>query len=280
MRFVLLFLFSITWNGLIFLSFGVFEVAKGADKGVYFYNPESNVNNFAALKREFDLYLQIFGNYRFVPFSKTQFFEQHLRVDKTAKMDKNAVYILSSWYYKNLKTHYTIQPALIGSIKGKTTQKKILSAKHPITSPSLLRNASITSAGNQDYTKNLLVELCGQEKTIIIDSLQILSVPNDIDALIAVGFGLSSAALTTEYSKNVWSSINPQLSQTLHTLAISEEQLLPIVAIPKTANSEALQLLKVIEKMELEKRGQILLKMLGLDGWKPIGQLEKQMLEK
>ncbi|MBF0288469.1 MAG: hypothetical protein HQM14_11685 [SAR324 cluster bacterium] len=279
MHFMSLFFFSIIWSGLILLSPGLITVAKGADNEVYFYNPESNVNNFTALKREFDRYLQSLGNYRFVPFNHIQFFEKHLQIDQTAKMHKNAVYLLSSWYYKNLILHYPLHAALIGTIKGKVTQKKILSAQQTISSLQLLQGTNITSAGNQDYTKNILIELMGEDKRKIVSTLQILSVPNDIDALIAVGFGLSHAALTTEYSRSIWASINPQLSQTLNTLAISKDLLLPVVAIPEKPTSGTLELLKVIERMEQEKKGLMLLQMLGLDGWKVIGKNEQLMLK-
>lgn len=250
--------------------------ASGAEYEVRFYNPESNVNNFTSLKIEFDRYLQKFGTYELSPFRNIQQFERHLK-------GINGILIISSWYYKRLKEQYAIEPVLVGMINGKVTQRKIISTKREVTLSHLLEStniASIASAGSDKYTRNMLKQLWDKENTSVLNSLQILSVPNDIDALIAVGFGLAKASLTTEYSIDMLAAINPKLSRSLVTVAISDEALLPIVVIPQNHDHEILRLLSLIEFMGQEKRGKIRFQMLGLDGWKRIDTKEMAILEK
>ncbi|MDD5276297.1 MAG: hypothetical protein PHR16_09465, partial [Methylovulum sp.] len=70
---------------------------------VFFYNPESSVDNFAALKAEFDDYLSGKGGYSFQPFSERSTFESTL----AGKPD--GVYLLSSWHYAQLNSKIPLQ---------------------------------------------------------------------------------------------------------------------------------------------------------------------------
>ena len=45
---------------------------------IYFYNPETNINNFASLKIEFDRYLSDYGLFKFQPFSDRKIFEKFI----------------------------------------------------------------------------------------------------------------------------------------------------------------------------------------------------------
>ncbi|MGR3218374.1 MAG: hypothetical protein ACUZ8H_00970, partial [Candidatus Anammoxibacter sp.] len=167
----------------------------------YFYNPESNVDNFASLKSVMDLYLKKSGNCRFQPFIDKEIFE------KQFKGNQDALAVLSSWHYNCLKKETNIKPILVGVIDGKSTQKKVLSSKKSINNIKMLEGARIASAGSEEYTGNLLKQMFGKENEKLVDSFQLLVVPKDIDALISVGFGLADAALTTENSLDMLSSI-------------------------------------------------------------------------
>ncbi len=240
---------------------------------IYFYNPETNINNFVLLKNEFDKYLSDYGQFTFQPFSDRNTFE------KFVSKKRDGIFLLSSWHYQDLKDKIPIEPIFVGISKGKPTQRKILFVKENITDIDSLRGKSIASSGSEEYTKNLLLQMLGEEKKNIVNSLKILTVPKDIDALMAFGFGMANAALTTEHTKAKLLTINPKLCEMLRELA-STETYLQIVAAPKQFNEDIQQLLLLVEKMTSSMDGRKKLKMISLDGWKEVSRAEREYLEK
>ncbi|GAX62210.1 transcriptional regulator [Candidatus Scalindua japonica] len=241
---------------------------------IYFYNPETNINNFASLKVEFDKYLSSYGSFQFQPFSDSKSFEKFI-----AGRD-DGVFLMSSWHFCQLKRKFPIdiQARLVGISKGKSTHEKILTSNNNIINIDLLKGKTVASSSNEDYTKNILIQMLGEEKRDIIDSIEILTVPKDIDALMAVGYGMADSALTTESSLAKLAAINPKQCDFLRTLARSKEILLPIVAVPEQSDENIELLLTIIEKMEAVLDGKKKLRMLGMDGWKRLGKLERKYL--
>lgn len=240
---------------------------------IYFYNPETNINNFASLKIEFDTYLASLGPYQFQPFSDKKTFEKFIA------REGNCVFLISSWHFMKLKEKCPMEPVLVGVLNGKSTMRKILLAKENIKSLDLLKDGNIASAGSKDYTRNILLQMLSQKEKGIVDSLKILIVPKDIDALMSVGFGMAKSALAAESSLTKLSAINPQQYKMMKQLAVSEETLLPVVATPKGCNKDVETLVSVIEGMGKTSEGKKKLKMLGLDGWKRLNESETKRLE-
>ena len=242
---------------------------------IYFYNPETNINNFASLKVEFDKYLSSYGSFQFQPFSDKDSFEKFI----VGRSD--GVFLMSSWHFRQLKAKFPIdmEAKLVGVSKGKSTHEKILTTKNNIINIDLLKGKIVASSGNEDYTKNILMQMQGEGKRSVVNSMKILTVPKDIDALIAVGYGMADSALTTERSLVKLAAINPKQYGFLRLLARSEKILLPIVAAPKQSDENIKLLLTIIEKMEMVLDGKKKLKMLGLDGWKKVEELERLFLE-
>lgn len=235
---------------------------------ICFYNPETNINNFASLKIEFDTYLSSLGHYQFQPFSDKDTFEKFI-----AKK-RNCVFLISSWHFKNLSGKYPMEPVLVGVLNGKSTQRKILLAKENIKNLDLLKGGKVASAGSKDYTRNILIQMLGEKKRGIANDLRILTVPKDIDALMAVGFGMAESALASESSLAKLSTINPKQYKMMKQLAVSEETLLHIVAIPKECDKNVEELVRIIKEMETNLDGKQKLKMLGMDGWKRLNESE------
>ncbi len=255
---------------LMFMSLS--KVHANSKYTVYFYNPETNINHYVLLKGGFDKYLSDYGPFKFQPFSDRKTFEKFLT------KQRDGIFLLSSWHYRYLSGKVPIEPIFIGFLKDKTTQRKILSAKENIESIDSLKGKKIASAGSVEYTKNILMQMLGKEKKDIIDSLKILTVPKDIDALMAVGFGMASSALTAEVSFSRLLAINPKQYGMLKQLS-SMETLLQIVAAPKHFDEHVGQLLSIIQDMDSSVEGKMNLKMISLDGWKKIGNAERLFLE-
>ncbi|ASF46065.1 PhnD/SsuA/transferrin family substrate-binding protein [Methylovulum psychrotolerans] len=244
----------------------------GTPETVFFYNPESSVDNFAALKAEFDDYLSKQGAYSFQPFSERNTFEVMLAGKP------QGVYLLSSWHYLQLNAKTPLEAKLVGTAKGEPQQRKILTAKDIDNIPALA-GATIAGAGSEDYLRSQLQQMLGASYAALMPKIKLLSVPKDIDALMAVSFGMASAALSSENSLNKLALINPKQHAQLKTLASGEKSFLLIAAVAKPSQSDAQPLLKIIETMQQQPDGEKNLKMLGLDGWKRIDALDTSLVK-
>lgn len=241
---------------------------------IYFYNPETNINNYVSLKASFDTYLSTYGKgYRFQPFDEKDIFESVIGNDETS------IFLISSWHYRLLRQKLPMQPLLVGISGGTFEQKKILSASRKISDLAQLRGKSIAVAGSTAYSKNVLEQIFAGKPPELVASLRLILVPKDIDALMAVGYGMAAAALTTEKSLNDLHALNPKQYDLLARLGASRASFRTLVVAP-TGHMRAVEsLLATVERMQSESAGADTLHMLGLDGWKRLTAMEQQVLE-
>lgn len=240
---------------------------------IYFYSPETNINNYSLLKSEFDSYLSGHGQYQFQPFSKQDDFEAFV------KGKGNCVLLVSSWHYRAMKDVLPMEPVLVGTINEVSTQKRILSVTRRVSDLESLRGRKVASAGSEDYTRTVLADMLGEERADLVASFKILVVPKDIDALMAVSFGMAKAALTTESSLGKLRRSNPKQHGLLMQLADSDGILLPVVAAPRGTDASVQGLLTVMEGMGKQSAGASCLKMIGLDQLKRIEDSERRILQ-
>jgi hypothetical protein len=244
---------------------GGYAAQSGVEAFIYFYNPETTINNFATLKTAFDSYLAERGNYRFQPFNDKTNFETVL------KQDKGHVYLLSSWHFEALQQQgVPLEMALIGTAKGNGWQRKVLSAKKDLTTLAMLKNSVVAGAGSEDYIRSVLAQIIGKSQDVSLQDIKILTVPKDIDAVMAVSFGMASAAIASENSLTKLAIINPNQFQQLHSLGFSEKSHLLIAATLKKPEAEEIKVLKLLQGMSANSEGSKNLRLLGIDGWKPL----------
>lgn len=259
--FFLVVLFSLTAKGF----------AGGEKITIYFYSSETNINNFKSLKMEFDSYLSKFGSYEFQPFSDPATFEKHIRGEKKCLL------FLSSWHYNKIKNAYSLKPLLTGIRNGKEYQKRILVASSRYHNINDIKAGPVASSSNIPFTRSILKEMFNKKSTA--DSIRILKVPKDIDALMSVGFEMSKSALITESTLENLKNTDPVLYKKIKTLAVGKESLLLILAVPENFIKEAEKLTNLIQNMPKNPDGMDIIKMLDLDGWKTIKQLDNLKLE-
>ncbi len=253
---------------LLLLTLCLGQKSIAAPSSLYFYNPESNLNDFRSLKTGFDNYLS-FGTYKFQPFDNQETFEQFL------KTRKNGVFFMSSWHYQNLlkQGYVNLQPILVGTLNGEFTYTKVLSTKKNIKNIGKLQGKRIASAANQDYTQKILKSMAAQQNLKLNKAFKVLTVPKDIDALMSVLFGMAQGALTARTSLTTLAILNPRKYRLLHQQAESQAIILPLIIVYKPiTQSTTQQLLNMIENMPNSPIGKEILAMLGLDGWKKILQ--------
>ena len=230
------------------------------------------MNNFASLKIEFDTYLARYGHFQFQPFSDRKVFESFL------SSGRSGIFLVSSWHYRQFRSSLNLVPCLVGVARGKSTQRRLLAARKDVASIAALAGGTVASAGSRDFTLTVLRDMIGTGNDKILNSIKILTVPKEIDALMSVGFGVAKSAVTAESALLRLSAVNPKQYGLLRRLAVAEETLLPIVVVPKNADSDAYRLLDVLKGMGSSPEGLSRLRLLGLDGLKRIGETEMRML--
>lgn len=233
---------------------------------ILFYNPETNINNFASVKAMFDKYLSVYGNYKFQPFNKREIFEGEVE-----KIDSYTLLIVSSWHFRSLTKKAPLTPILIATRDGKFTFRKILSARKSISDVNDLSGKTVASSGSKKYTLSLLRKMFGKDKMELLSNIRILNVPKDIDALMSVGFGVAQAAITTEASLKQIGRINPKLKEKLTRLLISDEILMPIVSCGAKTDTDDIktrdELVKILKNMGFTVSGKEKLGLLSVDEW-------------
>jgi len=249
---------------MLLLFFGVFYIteSEAADKiPICFYSSETNINNFKSLKMEFDAYLSKFGSYEFQPFDNRENFEKHIRDQK------KIVILVSGWHYGKIRNQYSLKPLLVGILNGKNFQKRIMLSGEKTADMDAAMKGSIASSGNAEYTKSILREILSKKDAA--DSVRILTVPKDVDALMSVGFDMAKAALTTESAFNTLKTLDPILHKKLKILAEGKESLLPILASPQEFVQESEKIVTILKNMSKDSVGMNIIKMLDLDSFKP-----------
>ena len=240
---------------------------------IFFYSAESNINNFSTLKAAFDQYLSSQGSFRFQPFSDRATFEQ------TIANEREGLFVLSSWHYRNLRERVPMEPLLVGVSKSQSSRRRMLSARRTIASLDLLRNAKVASAASDEYTHTLLRQMMTGSSLGLGPGTKVLVVPKDIDALMAVSFGIADAAVATEDGMAQLAQVNPKLAGGLHTLATGDHVLLPVVAVPRGAGEALRGLAAVVEAMGRDAEGSKRLNMIGLDALRRLTQAEMRTLQ-
>ena len=170
-----------------------------------------------------------------------------------------------------------MEPQLIGLLKGQSMRRQVLCARRDITSLDRLRNAKVASAATEDYARTMLRKLLDRQPAVE-PSVKILTVPKDLDALMAVGFGLADAALSAQDGLTQLASLNPKLAEQVHSMATTDPAPLPILAAPRGSADAVKDLVGVIEAMARDPEGGRRLNLIGLDGLRKLTEAERRML--
>ena len=224
----------------------LFSSVFAEQKKVYFYTTETNINDFKSLQVSFDQYLQPFGNYNFQAFSNKEVFEEYLK-------DENIVVILSSWHYKQIAKKYNLQVQLVALKKESITDTKVL-----IGIKGSSYTGTLTTPFPHEYATSHI------NKLTLDNSLHILKVPKEIDALMSVGFGMSQFALVSKDSFELLKKANSFLASQMEIFGESTPTLRMLVAskIKKHNNKEFME---VFTTMDSRDEGKKVLDMLGID---------------
>lgn len=264
-RFCMVFICSLS---VVLAPIGFDNACEAQEKiPIYFYSSETNINNFKSLKMEFDGYLSRYGAFQFQPFNDRDVFEQYV------KNKNNCLLLTSSWHFKHIRQAYRLVPNLAGVRNGRLQQKRILVTASSKTGSGAIQEP-VASASSMAHTRSLLKDIFPSNTQI--ESLRVLTVPKDIDALMSVGFQMAKTALTTDNALKSLEMLDPALFKRLTIVGESPPSMLLIVSAPESYAKGAEKLIEIIQKMPDDPDGMDVLKMLDLDGWKSVTSADLQ----
>jgi len=211
---------------------------------ILYYTPKQKTQNYKSLKVLFDSYLKSYGKFEFQPFSDKKTFEKYV-----AK--SNCLFMLSGYHFKEIAKSYNLKPLLVEKSKNTTSETNVLIAK----GYGRVRGI-VTSAFSTKYTNKLVKKSTGTQ-------LEVLKVPKEIDALMALGYGMSQVAAVSRESFEQLKKVNPSLTKNMRIISES----LPIyrMIIASKANRPIdNQKIKLFKQMHRDAKGRKLLRLLGV----------------
>lgn len=231
---------------------------------IYFYNPETSINRNVVLKNTLDAYLHSQGDYQFQPVDNADVFEQLVINDRAA------LFVMSSWQFEQLTTRASIVPVLRGLKEGRDTYRKLLVRENPSQNAINLTGMTIATSGSESYSRSILRTMFPEYPSAHFANVNILIVPKDIDALMAVGFGLADAAMATELSLEKLSMLYRNQHQKLEIVGQSQPLKRLLVVSPQNPTLRLSNALQAVILMPESEKGRTGLSMLGLDGWQRV----------
>lgn len=246
---------------------------------VYFYNPEINTARNLVLKSAWDNYLNEMGEYELQPVDNGE------RFQKLIQEEQSAAFIMAEWLYSSIDPNselgkQNLELVYIGMKNGSDTYRKVLvSNKNALD----FDRVTIASSGSKDRTRNLLRSIYSEYTSQQIDNIKVLQVPKDIDALMAVGYGLAEMALTTEVSLSKMAVLNEELYKDMIVLRRSEPFKRSVLVFKSNNLELKSNLAAVLKDMERHPNGRQAMSLLGLDKWKlvdkTIAKIQEGLLE-
>lgn len=232
---------------------------------LYHYNPESYSGRSLVLKSTFDRYFESTKHLTMQPV------EDKATFHNIVKQESPHLYIVSDWDFRQLsKLNPNLTPYLRGQKDGGKHFLKFLVATNGISSVKKDKRPTLAISGSQQYTLHILNNMDYRDQTNPIKNPRFLTVPKDIDALLAVSFGLADAALATENNVEKLSHLYQKEYQQLQILGVSKPQNRMVVALDKNHLKRLQRALEIIEAMDTSQEGKLGLNLLGLDGWKKL----------
>lgn len=227
---------------------------------IYFYNPEINTTRNVVLKTVFDQYLKEKGKFQFQPVDNRR------AIETLIQGDKHSVFMISNWHFDQLQSKsFPTLPVLRGVKNGNDTYQKFLVVKNADTP---FESMTIATSGTPLFSRSILADIYQSHTPEQLNKPNFLLVPKDIDALMAVGFGLADAALASELSLETLSTLYKKQHQQLIILGNSRPLKRLLVIHHDTTSPIKTAAIAALSDMSQSSKGRQALQILGLNGWK------------
>lgn len=231
---------------------------------IYFYNPEINTTRNVVLKTAFDQYLKEKGRFQFQPVDNRR------TIETLIQNEQDAIFMISNWHFDQLKNiSAPARPVLRGIKNGSDTYRKFLVVRNANANT---ESMTIATSGSSLFSKSILADIYPNHTPEQLAKPNFLLVPKDIDALMAVGFGLADAALASELSLETLSTLYKTQHQQLHILGNSRPLKRLLVIHHATDSAIKTEAVAALNDMSQSSKGLQALHILGLNGWQMVDE--------
>ncbi|HMV45635.1 MAG TPA: hypothetical protein PK079_25250 [Leptospiraceae bacterium] len=221
---------------------------------IVYFDPDGNLRNITSLQSEGNKYFQsISPDINFIVIASEQILSTELEKLKPQIM------IVQSLYYTRQKNSLGFKPFYIFLAKDNHLYfKKIITMNPDFKTLEDLDKKIVASALPKDTTK----ELTGGER-----NWKILTVPKDMDALMAIKFRQADAALVAESSLDNFKKLDPTDAQNFNSIFTTKSIFQPLVVTTKYATNKDLipKIMDSMKKIKADTNGQNFLRMLNFD---------------
>ncbi len=221
---------------------------------IIYFDPDGNLRNITSLQSEGNKYFQSLSpEINFWVIASEQILATEMERLKPQFM------IVQSLYYSRQKASLGLKPYFIFlSKENHFYVKKIITMNPDIKTLDSLENKVVTSALPKEITK----ELTGGER-----NWRILTVPKDMDALMALKFKQADAALVAENSIEAFRKLDPTDSQNINTIFTTKSIFLPLGVSTKFSTNKDLinKLTEYMKKIKSDTNGSTFINMMNFD---------------
>lgn len=210
--------------------------AESGHLNLYYFNPDSAINNMGRLKREIERCLAgMESQVSFQPFAHLVDFDRQVR-----EMRPDFLF-LPEWYFQKYGAALKIKPFLLNLRRGTSSYHKILLAdQNSGVSLDNLKNRTLAMTSMGPDSKEILNKiLFANQQNITAEELNLLFVPKDSDALFALALGQVELALVVKDSMAEIGRINPGVVRNVRPLLESGAIGQPYFCFMEGAISEA-----------------------------------------
>ncbi|MCP4132274.1 MAG: phosphate/phosphite/phosphonate ABC transporter substrate-binding protein [bacterium] len=231
---------------------------KAEPLNVVYFDPDGNLRKIAAIRALGNQYFKkIHRKVNFIVVGKSKTLKRKINTIKPQIM------IVHSLYYTEARYQLSLKPLCIFTRNGSLTyRKKVITFDKSIKSLPHIRNKVIASSpfGNYIYT------LLGQNRI----PFKTLTVPKDLDALLALKFKQANAALVSETNLVSFSKKFPADYRKMNVIFTTRGIRLPIVVSTKYNKNKKFtaDVKRLLLRMKKDPDGRKLLKIMNFDGIK------------
>ena len=237
---------------------------------IYYFNPDSPQSNLSRLKLEFQTYFSDNNfSFTFQPF--THFVDFH----RLNSENRPSFIIVPEWYYRKYGKDFGLHPLLVPVRHGLTSYKKILLASQltgDAASDYEIITFAMTTMG-PDGSTEAIKELVAKE-LVSVQQLNIISVPKDLDAILALVLGQVKMALVGQDNLQTISDANPRIIRAIKKLDRSITVPMPVICYleGRAESGDVEKLVEAFKKMTSEHPRNKIMEMLQIDDWQNFTQ--------
>jgi hypothetical protein len=239
-------------------------------KEFFYFNPDSPQNNLGSLKQEFETYFSDKDfPCTFQPF--THFVDFH----RLNNERRPAFILVPEWYYSKYGKDLGLRPLLVPVRNGSTSYEKIIlvaQATEAALNDYDIISFAMTTMGPNGETSH--IKKIVAKELISIEQLNIINVPKDLDAIMALILGQVKMALVAQDNLQVISDANPRITQMIKKLDASISVSMPVLCYVegRAESNDVKKLIETFKKMTSEQPRNKIMEMLQIDDWQKFTQ--------